>query len=112
MPRASTPSCGPPALSGSQRLARALAGVGFIALAAAALRWPRALSVPASLAAGWLGASHLVAAAIRYQGCPELGAIPALVLGRRIETRCGPWELLDGRFGLAQGGDARASGAC
>ncbi len=39
-------------------------------------------------------------AAIRYRGCPERGAIPTLVLGRRVETRCGPWELLDARLGL------------
>jgi hypothetical protein len=89
-----------PGLSDRQRRARALAGLGLLGLAAAALRWPRALSVPTSLAAGWLGASHLVAAAIRYRGCPELGAIPTLVLGRRVETRCGPWELLDARLGL------------
>lgn len=73
---------------------------GELGLAAARLRWAWALSLPASLAAGWLGASHLVAAAIRYRGCPELGAIPTLVLGRRVETRCGPWELLDARLGL------------
>jgi len=89
-----------PGLSEPQRQARGLAGLGLLGLAAAALRWPRALGVPTSLAAGWLGASHLVAAAIRYQGCPELGAIPTLLLGRRLETRCAPWERLDARLGL------------
>jgi hypothetical protein len=98
MPRAT--ASGEPGLSEAQRRARGLAGAGFLGLAVAALRWPRALSLPASLAAGWLGASHLVAAAIRYRGCPELGAIPTLVLGRRVETRCGPWELLEARLGL------------
>ncbi len=91
---------GEQALSEAQRKARGLAGVGFLGLAAATLRWPLAFSLPTSLAAGWLGASHLVAAAIRYRSCPELGAIPTLVLGRRVETRCGPWELLDARLGL------------
>ncbi len=91
-----------PVLSESQRRARGVAGLGFLALGWAVLRWPRALSVPTSLAAGWLGASHVVAAATRYQGCPELGAIPTLVLGRRVETRCGPWELLDARLGLSE----------
>ena len=58
-----------------------------------------ALSVPTAAAAGWVGASHLVAAAIRYHGCPELGAIPTLFLGRRVAP-CSPWELLDDRLGL------------
>ena len=95
-----TARSGAPALSRQQQRARGLAGVGFLALAAATLRWPRAVSVPTSLAAAWLGASHLVAAAIRYQGCPELGAIPTLALGRRVDTRCGPWELLEAKLGL------------
>ena len=95
-----------PVLSDSQRRARGIAGMGFVALGWAVLRWPRALSVPTSLAAGWLGASHIIAAAIRYQGCPELGAIPTLLLGRRVETRCGPWELVDARLGLSES-DAR-----
>ncbi len=98
MPRAT--ASGEPALSEPQRRARGLAGVGLLGLAAARLRWAWALSLPTSLAAGWLGASHLVAAAIGYRGCPELGAIPTLVLGRRVETRCGPWQLLDARLGL------------
>jgi len=88
-------------LSEPQRQARALAGLGFLALAWGVGRAPRALSVPTALAAGWLGASHLVAAATRYDGCPELGAIPTLLLGRRVETRCGPWEKLDDHFNLA-----------
>jgi hypothetical protein len=87
-------------LSLQQRIARASAGMGFLAVAAAALRWPRTLAVPTSLVAGWLGASHVVAAVTDYCGCPELGAIPTLVRGRRVETRCGPWELLDRRFAL------------
>ena len=112
MPRATAP--GEPALSDAQRRARGLAGVGFLGLAAATLRWPRAASLPTALSAGWLAASHLVAAAIGYRGCPELGAIPTLVLGRRVETRCGPWELLDARLGLETptGGENRDGIAC
>lgn len=87
-------------LSSQQRIARASAGMGFLAVTVAALRWPRTLAVPTSLVAGWLGASHVVAAMIAYRGCPELGAIPTLVRGRRVETRCGPWELIDRRFDL------------
>lgn len=100
-----------PGLSEPQRRARGLAGLGLLGLAAAALRWPRTLGIPTSLAAGWLGAAHLVAAAIGYRGCPELGAIPTLLLGRRVETRCGPWERLDARLGLetpAKEGEANA----
>ena len=88
-------------LSEPQRRARAIAGLGFLALAWGVVRSPRALSVPTALGAGWLGASHLVAAAIRYHGCPELGAIPTLLFGRRVESRCGPWDKLDQRLNLA-----------
>lgn len=102
-------SYGDPVLSESQRRARAIAGVGFLAFGWAVLRRPRALSVPTSLAVGWLGASHVVAAATRYYGCPELGAIPTLLLGRRVETRCGPWELIDARLGLSES-DPREGG--
>lgn len=51
--------------------------------------WPLAL-VPA-----WFGISHLIAALIGYRGCPELGAIPSVLNGRRIETGCAPWERTD-----------------
>lgn len=46
----------------------------------------------------WLGVSHLVAAASSYRGCPEIGAIPSLVLRRRVITTCKPWERLDQRL--------------
>ncbi len=108
MTQAATGYAGP-VLSDSQRRARGIAGIGFLALGWAVLRWPRALSVPTALAAGWLGASHIVAAATRYQGCPELGAIPTLLRGRRVETRCGPWELIDARLGLSES-DTREGG--
>lgn len=80
------------------RAARALAGLGFL-LAAGGLSsrsvpgrivlWPVAL-VPA-----WFGISHLVAAQIGYRGCPEIGAIPSVLLARRVATGCGPWERID-----------------
>jgi hypothetical protein len=79
-------------------MARALAGVGFHAVAISLQRAP-ALR-PVALAAHWFGASHLAAAASGYPGCPEFGAIPSLVAGRDIATECGPWELIDARLGL------------
>lgn len=85
-------------LSPGQSAARAAAGVGFVVLASllARNRWGR----PAGALAAWFGASHLVAAATRFDGCPELGAIPSLLLRRRVATRCGPWSYLDQRLGL------------
>lgn len=82
----------PEPLSRRLRAARAAAGVGFLALAVL-LGLPR-LS-PLSIVAAWLAASHLVAAATGYRGCPELGAIPSLVLRRQVPTVCGPWSRLD-----------------
>ena len=80
------------------RLARALTGLAFLLLAGALASrslpggielWPLAL-VPA-----WFGISHLVAAQIGYRGCPELGAIPSVWLGRPVGTGCGPWDRID-----------------
>lgn len=28
-------------------------------------------------------------------GCPELGAIPSLMVGRDVYTVCGPWDHID-----------------
>jgi hypothetical protein len=39
-----------------------------------------------------------VASATGYPGCPELGAIPSLLLRRRVATECGPWEWIDKRL--------------
>jgi hypothetical protein len=62
-------------LSGWQRRARAWAGLGFLALAAAlgalAAAFWFLLWLPAAVAA-WFGLTHLVAAATGYVGCPEL----------------------------------------
>lgn len=78
-----------PPLGLPSRGVRATAGLVFLALAAWMPLWP--LSVLAT----WFGASHLVAAATGYRGCPELGAIPSLVLRRRVSTVCKPWERFD-----------------
>lgn len=96
------------------RSARAVAGVGFLAaagaLASRRLKGGVALW-PASLVPTWFGISHLVAAVIGYQGCPELGAIPSVMLGRRVETSCEPWRRIDGlieRSGTLSGRQSRA----
>jgi hypothetical protein len=83
-------------LNPMQSVARAVAGFGMLGLADVTWRiWPL------SLLLGWLGLSHLVAAATRYNGCPELGAIPSLLRGRRVDTGCGPWRWLDRKLGLS-----------
>jgi len=88
-----------PPLSAGQRLARAAAGVGFLGIALPLLR-RRPTRAPGAVAA-WFGATHLLAAATAFNGCPELGAAPSLVLRRDVASECGPWELLDRRLGLA-----------
>lgn len=96
-------------LTGRQRAGRAVVGGVLIAAAAGALVSPNPARAMVVSGLGWLGVSHVVAAATRYNGCPELGAIPSLVLGRHVHTRCGPWRSLDQRLGLTDdsGGPAR-----
>ena len=83
-------ACG---LGAAARRARTRRGAALLvlALATAALA---ACDVPAlwPLAglAGWFGASFAVAAATGYAGCPELGAIPSLILRRELPTTCPP----------------------
>jgi hypothetical protein len=79
------------------RAARALAGLGFHAVAIPLAR-TRA-TWPIAIVAHWFGASHLVAGATGYNGCPELGAIPSLVVRSKLATQCGPWEWIDRRIG-------------
>jgi hypothetical protein len=98
----------PPLLDVRARVARALAGVAIIASVGVLYTWPIALlpdlGVPGvvvwalAVPSLWLGVSHLVAAATDYRGCPEIGAIPSLVLRRRVVTTCRPWERLDRRI--------------
>jgi hypothetical protein len=83
------------------RRARALAGFGFLALAGAmATRQApgRVALWPAATVPAWFGISHLVAGVTGYQGCPELGAIPSVLLDRPVATGCGPWERIDNRL--------------
>ena len=111
MPSASAATCGrgmgfcasaaspAAALNGRQRAARAAAGVALLGVAIATRRARRSTRVLVP-AFGWLGASHVVAAVSAYNGCPELGAIPSMVRGRRVHTHCGPWRAIDARLGL------------
>ena len=83
-------------ITSRQRVARAVAGVGWIMLAWALL----GVLIPAvgwtlAIIAAWCGISHLVAAWTAYPDCPELGAVASLVSRRYIRTRCGPWERFD-----------------
>ncbi len=78
-----------PALGLRSRGLRVTTGLTFLALATWVPLWPL------SVVTVWFGASHLVAAATGYRGCPELGAIPSVVLRRRVTTVCKPWERVD-----------------
>jgi hypothetical protein len=79
-----------------QRMARAVAGVGFLGLAWVFLYVPvHALAWLLASIAVWFGISHLVAAWIGYPDCPELGAVASLLTGRYVRTRCAPWAWMD-----------------
>jgi len=86
------------------RRARAATGFGFLAIAGA-LGSPQAPGRvalwPLALVPTWFGISHLVASVTGYKGCPELGAIPSVMLARPVATSCGPWERIDRRLTLA-----------
>lgn len=91
----STEPTGMTPLSARQRAARALAG-GLMFAGLSRLRAvPVSLRRPVGAVLAWFGAAHVVAGATNYPGCPELGAIPSLVLGRQIQTPCGPWHWID-----------------
>lgn len=80
---------------------RFVAALGFLALAGglATRRAPGRVALwPAALVPTWFGVSHLIAGVIGYRGCPELGAIPSVMLGREVPTACGPWERIDERL--------------
>lgn len=83
----------PHQLETRHRVGRAVAGAAFVALARVC--WTPRLSRPLAILAGWFALSHVVAAITAYDGCPELGAIPSLVRGEVVTTRCGPWQMLD-----------------
>ena len=87
-------------LNPMQRRQRLRMGLGFLAATLvlgrlAALGVALALLWPLAGIAFWFGTSFLVAARTRYQGCPEVGAIPSLLLGRRVATRCPLLERFD-----------------
>jgi len=89
---------------GMERPARAArAGVGLAQLAFAGSIASRTLPGgvalwPLALVPTWFGISHLIAALIGYRGCPELGAIPTVMLGRPVGTQCEFWARLDRRL--------------
>ena len=92
------------AISRPARRARAVAGLGFLVIAGAlsTRRLPGRVALwPAALVPTWFGISHLVAAVTGYAGCPELGAIPSVMLGRPVATGCGPWQHIDQALGSA-----------
>jgi hypothetical protein len=88
-------------LNDRQRSARAVVGVASLTVAVLAARSSGAIGVLGAAGAGWFGASHLVAARTGYAGCPELGAIPSVVLGWELQVGCVPWRIADRRLGLA-----------
>ena len=84
------------AITSRQRVARAVVGVGWLALAWVFLRVPApVIAWPLAIVAAWFGVSHIVAGWIGYPDCPELGAIASMVRRRYIQTRCGPWVRID-----------------
>lgn len=90
----------PGQLNDRQRRARRIVGVASLSLAGLAARRAGVSGALAAAGAGWFGVSHLVAARTGYAGCPELGAIASLLLGREIHVGCVPWQLADRRMGL------------
>jgi hypothetical protein len=84
-----------------QRRARVVVGVASLTVAVLAARTSGVIGVLGAVGTGWFGASHLVAARTGYAGCPELGAIPTVVLGREVQVGCVPWRIADRRLGLA-----------
>jgi hypothetical protein len=84
------------------RRVRAVAGLGFLAIAGAlsTRELPGRVALwPAALIPTWFGISHLLAAVTGYPGCPELGAIPSVMLDRPVATGCGPWQFIDELLG-------------
>jgi len=89
-------------MSRRARRSRAVAGVVFLALAGgmSSRRLPGKISLwPAAIVPTWFGISHLVASVTGYEGCPELGAIPSVMLDRHVATGCGLWEQIDRQAG-------------
>jgi hypothetical protein len=81
------------------RLRMAHQFLGSTIVLAAFSGWWLPLLWPLTAIAGWFAGSFYVAVWTRYPGCPEIGAIPSWLLGRRIATRCAPLERRDARVG-------------
>jgi hypothetical protein len=86
-------------LNAGQRRARLIIGVVLLLLALAP-PWSAAGWITLAVIVGWIGATHVLAAAMAYPGCPELGAAPSLLLGRWVKIGCTPWRWLDARLRL------------
>jgi hypothetical protein len=91
----------PDRLNDRQRRARTIVGIASLGLAVLAARRAGVPGTVAAAGAGWFGASHLVAARTGYAGCPELGAIPSVILRRDVHVGCVPWQIADRRLGLS-----------
>jgi hypothetical protein len=90
----------PSPLNDQQRNARTIIGVASLGVALIARRKTGLLGTLGAAGAGWFGVSHLVAAQTGYPGCPELGAIPSLLMRREVQIGCVPWRIADRRLGL------------
>lgn len=89
------------ALNRGQRRARLVAGLVLVVIALA-LPWSAVGWIALALVLGWIGVSHVVAAMTAYPGCPELGAVPSLLLRRNVKMGCVPWRWLDARLRLSR----------
>jgi hypothetical protein len=94
-----------PSMHRRARAARACLGLAQLALGGslASRKLPGRIALwPVALVPTWFGISHLIAAMIGYRGCPELGAIPTVMLGRPVGTVCEFWARLDRRLAPAE----------
>jgi hypothetical protein len=86
-------------LNAGQRCARLVVGIVLLGFAQA-VPWLGAGGVVLTVILSWVGASHVLAAVMSYPGCPELGAVASLLLGRWVRIGCTPWRWLDARLRL------------
>jgi hypothetical protein len=86
-------------LNGRQRWARLIVGVALLTLTLA-LPWSTVGWITLAIIVGWVAVTHVLAAATGYPGCPELGAVPSLCIGRWVKIGCGPWRWLDAKLRL------------
>jgi len=89
-------------LNRRQRWARFIVGAGMLVLSLL-LPWshmPSIMGIATAAIIGWFGVTHILAGLLAYPGCPELGAIPSLLMRRVVRIGCGPWRWLDARLRL------------